>query len=191
MQYVWRSSRSSSARGIRKKYLVYARADFIATHEEIIKEWAELGLSAVFIGLEAATDSELDAMNKECTVDYNRRAIEVLRRHGVDTHGSLIPQPDYLPADWERLWSFIETTGLYYVNISPLTPMPGTDIWKDYEDKISDSREAHGLWDLSHCVLPTRMPLKEYYRSLLRLYARTVLDIRRANRLTLRTRPPV
>jgi radical SAM superfamily enzyme YgiQ (UPF0313 family) len=179
------------ARGIRKKYLVYARADFIATHEEIIKEWAGLGLSAVFIGLEAATDSELEAMNKECTVDYNRRAIEVLRQHGVDTYGSLIPQPDYLPEDWERLWSFIETTGLYYVNISPLTPMPGTDIWKDYEDKISVSREAHGLWDLSHCVLPTRMPLKEYYRSLLRLYARTVLDIRRANRLTLRTRPPV
>jgi radical SAM superfamily enzyme YgiQ (UPF0313 family) len=179
------------ARGIRKKYLVYARADFIATNEAIIKEWAGLGLSAVFIGLEAATDFELDAMNKECTVDYNRRAIEVLRQYGVDTYGSLIPQPDYLPADWERLWSFIETTGLYYVNISPLTPMPGTDIWQDYEDKISVSREAHGLWDLSHCVLPTRMPLKEYYRSLLRLYARTVLDIRRANRLTLRTGPPV
>jgi hypothetical protein len=69
--------------------------------------------------------------------------------------------------------------------------MPGTDIWEEYEDKISVSREAHGLWDLSHCVLPTRMPLKDYYRSLLRLYARTVLDIRRANRLTLRTRPPV
>jgi hypothetical protein len=52
-------------------------------------------------------------------------------------------------------------------------------------------REAHGLWDLSHVVLPTSLPLKEYYRFLLRTYSRAVLDIRRADRLSLRTRPPI
>lgn len=178
-------------RGIRKKYLVYARADFIAENEEIIREWASLGLRAVFIGLEAATDPELGSMNKECTVDYNRRAVEVLRRNGVDTYGSLIPQPEYLPEDWERLWRFVKETGLYYVNISPLTPMPGTLIWEQYRDRLTVPRGAHGLWDLSHVVLPTRMPLKAYYRSLLWLYMRTCLDLFRARRLTLHTRPPV
>jgi radical SAM superfamily enzyme YgiQ (UPF0313 family) len=124
-------------------------------------------------------------------VDYNRRAIEVLRKHGVDTYGSLITQPDYMPEDFARLQAFIEENDLYYLNISPLTPMPGTPVWKYFEGKITVSRKAHGLWDLCHCVLPTRMPLKQYYRSLLKLYARTVLDIRRANRLTLQTRPPI
>jgi len=178
-------------RKIRKKFLVYARADFVAEHEEIIREWSALGLRAVIVGLEAATDTELDALNKHCTVDHNRRAVEVLRRNGVDTYGSLIPLPEYLPQDWHRLWRFIQGTGLYYVNISPLTPLPGTRIWKDYREKIVVSRKAHALWDLSHCVLPTRMPLKRFYRSLLGLYAKTLLDIGRANRLTLRTRPPV
>jgi len=178
-------------KGIRKKFLVYGRADFVAENEEIIQEWAELGLTAVIVGLEATTDQELKSMGKECTVDYNRRAIEVLRTHGVDTYGSLITQPDYMPEDFARLQAFIEENDLYYLNISPLTPMPGTSVWKHYEGKITVSRRAHGLWDLCHCVLPTRMPLKRYYRSLLRLYARTVLDIRRANRLACRTRPPV
>ena len=178
-------------RGIRKRFLVYARADFIARHEDIIAEWAGLGLAAVFIGLEAATDGELDAMDKESTVDYNRRAIAVLRRHGVDTYGSLIPQPDYEHEDWERLWRFIDETGLYYVNISPLTPLPGTLIWDDYCERLTVSRRAHPLFDLSHVLLPTRVSLREYYRELLRLYVRTCLDIRRANRLTLGTRPPV
>jgi radical SAM superfamily enzyme YgiQ (UPF0313 family) len=178
-------------RGIQKQFLCYGRADFIAQHEEIIAEWASLGLTAVLIGLEATTDTELDAMDKECTVDYNRRAIDVLRRHGVDTYGSLITQPEWLPADWDRLFRFIEETGLYYVNISPLTPQPGTLIWERYKDEVQVSREAHGLWDFSHMLLPTRMSLKAYYRALLRTYARTCLDIRRANRLTLRTRPPV
>jgi radical SAM superfamily enzyme YgiQ (UPF0313 family) len=178
-------------KGIRKKFLVYGRADFVAKNEEIIKQWAELGLTAVIVGLEATTDKELESLGKECTVDYNRRAIEVLRKHGVDTYGSLITQPDYMPDDFTRLQTFIEQNDLYYLNISPLTPMPGTPVWKYYEGKITVSRKAHGLWDLCHCVLPTRMPLKQYYRCLLRLYARTVLDICRAKRLTLRTRPPV
>ncbi len=176
---------------IRKKYLVYARADFISENEDLIAEWAELGLSAVFIGLEAATNIELDSMNKECSVDYNRRAIEVLRKYKVDTYGSLIPSPDYTGEDWERLWQFIEETGLYYVNISPLTPMPGTEIWPSYKDKVTVPREAHGLWDLSHVLLPTRMPLKKYYRELLKLYGKTILNISRANKHTQRTLPSV
>lgn len=179
------------ARGIKKKYLVYGRADFIAENEDVIEEWAGLGLSAVLIGLEASTDTELTSMDKECTVDYNVKAIEVLRRHGVDTYGSLIPNPEYTEKEWERLMRFIEDNGLYYLNISPLTPLPGTVIWDEYRDKLTVPRRAHGLWDLSHAVLPTRLPLKQYYRFLLRTYSRAVLDIRRADRLTLRTRPPV
>jgi radical SAM superfamily enzyme YgiQ (UPF0313 family) len=178
-------------KGIQKKFLVYGRADFITENEETIKEWAELGLTAVIVGLEATTDKELESMYKRCTVDCNRRAIEVLRKYGVDTYGSLITQPNYMPDDFARLQTFIEQNHLYYLNISPLTPMPGTPVWEYYEGKITVSRKAHELWDLCHCVLPTRMPLKQYYRCLLKLYARTVLDIHRANKLTLRTRPPI
>ena len=178
-------------KNIRKKYLVYARADFIAEHEDIIAEWSELGLSAVFIGLEASTNPELDSMNKECSVDYNKRAVAILRKYRIDTYGSLIPQPDYTEKEWKRLFDFIEETQLYYVNISPLTPMPGTAIWKLYKDQVTIPREAHGLWDLSHMVLPTKMPLKKYYRSLLKTYAKTILNIRRAEKNALRTRPHI
>lgn len=178
-------------RGIRKNILCYGRSDFIAENEDVIAEWAALGLKAVLIGLEASTDVELDSMNKQNSVDYNRQAIEVLRRHGVDTYGSLIPNPEYTPEDWARLQRFIDETGLYYLNISPLTPLPGTSIWDEYKDRISVPRAAHGLWDLSHAVLPTRMPLRAFYRALLGIYTHTILDLRRAGRLTLRTRPPI
>ena len=176
---------------IRKKYLVYARADFIAQNEDIIAEWAELGLTAVFIGLEATTDDELISMDKECSVDFNKQAIAVLKRHGVDTYGSLIPGADYMPEDWQRLWNFIEETGLYYVNISPLMPLPGTSNWEAMKDQVTVPREAHGLWDLSHILLPTKMPLKSYYRELLGLYWKTVMNISRAHNTTQRTLPSV
>jgi len=178
-------------RGIRKKYLAYARADFIAENEAIVAEWAALGLTAVFIGLEAVTDPELDSLEKRTTVEQNRLAVELLRRHGVDTYGSLITQPDYGPEEWKRLWKFIDETGLYYLNISPLTPLPGTDLWKERGRELTVSPQAHSLFDLTHVLLPTRVPLREYYRSLTDVYVKTVLNIRRAERLTLRTRPPI
>lgn len=174
-----------------KKYLVYSRADFICENEDVIKIWSEVGLSAVIVGLEATTDPELDSMNKQCTVDYNRKAIEILKRYRIDTYASLIPLPGYSKADWDRLLNFIFETGLYYVNISPLTPMPGTDIWENYKDQITISTKAHGLWDLSHTVLPTKMDLRDFYKNLLRVYSKTILDVKRAGKLTLRTRPPI
>lgn len=179
------------ARGIRKRFLCFGRADFIAENEDVIAEWAELGLAAVLVGLEASTAPELQSMDKRTTVDQNRAAVDVLRRHGIDTYGSLIPDPDYGREDWERLWRFIEEAGLYYLNISPLTPLPGTAIWEGYRDQVVVPRRAHGLWDLSHAVLPTRLPLRTFYRELRRVYIRASLSLRRAARLTLRTRPPV
>jgi hopanoid C-3 methylase len=176
---------------IRKKYLVYARADFVSQNEGIVEEWAGLGLQAVFIGLEATTDSELQGMNKMATVDHNRRAIAVLRKHRVDVYGSLITGPDYVKEDWDRLKQFIDDNDLYFLNLSPLTPMPGTEIFNEYRDRLIVSREAHALWDLAHTVLKTKMPLKQYYRSLLGVYAHACLNPGRARRLKLATAPSI
>ncbi len=175
--------------GIRKSYLVYARADFIAANEPIIAEWATLGLKAVFVGLEASTDDELAWMNKESSVDQNLEAIRVLQRHGVDVYGSLIPHPDYTVKDWERLRAFIRRSGLYYVNISPFVPFPGTREWDHFKDRLTVPRQAHGLWDLSHAVVATHLPLREYYRQLLITYATVIYDLPRARRVTQRTLP--
>ena len=75
----------------------------------------ELGLKAMFVGLEATTDAQLDRMDKEGSVDLNLRAIRVLQRNGVDVYGTLIPHPDYTVEDWRRLRAFIRRSGLYYV----------------------------------------------------------------------------
>lgn len=177
--------------GIRKNYLVYARADFISSHEAIIAEWAELGLKAVFVGLEAVTDAELVGMNKQTNVNQNLEAIRVLHRHGVDMYGSLIPQPDYTVEDWKRLRAFIRASGLYYLNISPLVPLPGTSEYDVYKEQLIVPREAHGLWDLSHAVVQTRLPLREHYRQLLITYASVIFNLRRARRVTQRTLPSI
>ncbi len=177
--------------GIKKHYLVYSRADFIASNEEIIAEWADLGLTAVFIGLEAVTDVELIGMNKEAEAADNLKAIRILQKHGIDIYGSLIPNPDYTVEDWKRLRKFIHEAGLYYLNISPLVPLPGTSIFELYKDRLIIPRKAHGLWDLSHSVIRTRMPARQYYWQLLQTYATVVYNIPRARQITKRTLPSI
>jgi len=178
-----RLARLLRERRICKRYLVYSRADFVAENEDLIADWRELGLRAVFLGLEAATDAELDSMDKRSSVDHNRRAVEVLRKHGIDTYASFVTQPDYTSTDWDRLRRFIDENQLYYLNISPLTPMPGTRIWDQWKDRLAVSRRAHGLWDFTHVLLPTSMPLKHYYRALLGTYLHASFSLRRFDRL--------
>lgn len=176
---------------IKKNYLCYARADFIAENEEIIEQWAELGLKAVFIGLEATTDEELDKMNKQLPAYYNAMAIKILRKHKIDTYGSLIPGPDYKKEDWKRLMDFIRNNKLYYVNISPATPLPGAEDYDQHKDQLTVPEDAHSLFDLSHQLSPTSVSLKSYYWELLKIYAMTTLNMKSARDNTFRTLPSI
>jgi len=184
-------SRLIQEHNIKKNYLCYARADFVAENEDIIEHWAELGLKAVFIGLEATTDEELDKMNKQSPAYCNVEAIKVLRKHKIDTYGSLIPGADYTKKDWKRLSKFISDNNLYYVNISPATPLPGAENYNEFKEQLTVPEDAHSLFDLSHQLTPTNVSIKEYYWELLKLYATTTLNMKSARLNTFRTLPSI
>ncbi|NNF74931.1 MAG: radical SAM protein [Flavobacteriaceae bacterium] len=177
--------------GIKKNYLCYSRADFIVENESVIAEWAELGLKAVFIGLEATTDEELLDMNKQLPADHNVKAIQILRKYKIDIYGSLIPQANYEKEDWDRLYRFITDNKLYYVNISPATPLPGADNYEEFKNQLTVPEDAHSLFDLSHQLTKTKMPLRAYYRELLKLYVKTTLNMKSARMNTFRTLPSI
>ncbi len=52
-----------------------------------------------------------------------------------------------------------------------LTPLPGTVLYEEMKDKLITSE--YRLFDFLHAVIPTRLPLKEFYRELARLWAQT------------------
>jgi hypothetical protein len=51
------------------------------------------------------------------------------------------------------------------VNLSINTPYPGTETWLTGQHKLA-SRD-YRLFDIQHVVLPTKMPLADFYRELL------------------------
>jgi radical SAM superfamily enzyme YgiQ (UPF0313 family) len=174
-------------RGIRKGFFAYGRADFIARNPELVRMWSEIGLKAVVVGVESFRRNELDYYGKCSDEDDNARAFEVLRRARVDVYASFILGPDWELRDFEELQSYLFRHRIYYCVLQPLMPLPGTEIWEEWKDRVILDRDHHELWDISHLCLPSRLPMARYYREMTKLYLRTVADPRRIRDLRPRT----
>ena len=157
-------------RGIRKKYLVFGRADFIAAHPDLIREFKELGLRTVIVGLESFDDGELEAYLKESRASDNERALEVLSANGVDCYAAVILSPAWGHEDFVRLRRKLAELGIKFLNLQPLTPLPGTGLEID-TGRLAVDRKDYARWDLAHVAIrPEKMLLADYYREIIRTY---------------------
>ena len=155
-------------RGIRKRYQIQARSDAIARHPEVIAEWRDVGLGTVFIGFEKPVQAELEAVNKRNTVENNEKALAVLRRQGIEPTASFIVDPDYGQAEFAALRAYVGRLRLQWPTFTVLTPLPGTPLFECMKERLTTS--SYELFDLLHAVVPTRLPLPEFYRDLAALW---------------------
>jgi radical SAM superfamily enzyme YgiQ (UPF0313 family) len=162
--------------GIKKQYYVLSRVDEINQHPDIVEKWAEIGLKKVFLGLESFNDEELKSLNKRCTVEKNNQAIEILHKNNVDPLGAFIIQPYYQKEDFNAILEYMDRMKIFYNEFTILTPLPGTDFYEEVESQLlfNDNR----LFDLTHSLLPTKLPLREFYRLYGRLYRRAQSPLR-------------
>ena len=147
--------------GIRKHYTIQTRSDIICKFPELIEMWKGCGKMTVFLGLEKVDDEGLKSVNKKNTADNNNRAIRILQELGVGYTPNFIVDPSWDRPDFEKLKRWIEETGAYNSGFSVLTPLPGTDLWDETEEEIQ-TRDWE-LFDIAHAVLPTKLPLEEFY----------------------------
>lgn len=161
---------------IKKKFLVYGRADFIIEHPELIKAFRQEGLRTIIVGLESFKDEELDAFNKKTSRNVNEEAMKVLNRYKVDCYAAMITSPDWTEADFKLAGDKMLQLGLKFVNLQPLTPLKGVGI--EVEDAgLAVSRADFPRWDLAHVTIqPTHMRLDQYYRNILHLYDRITFN---------------
>jgi hopanoid C-3 methylase len=152
-----------AAAGIRKQYYLETRGDVLLRNREAFRLWRRLGLEYMFIGLEAIDEEGLRRHRKRVTLGRNFEALEFARSLGIMIAINLIADPDW---DHER-FRIVREWGIEQpeiVNISVNTPYPGTESWLAESGRIV-SRD-YRLYDIQHAVLPTRLPLGEFYGEL-------------------------
>ncbi|WP_312699729.1 B12-binding domain-containing radical SAM protein [Sedimentibacter sp.] len=164
------------SRNIKKKFLVYGRADFIVENKGLISELKHIGLQAVIVGIESVRSKDLQAYNKKTTKDINEGCIKVLRALDIELYATLIIPLDFTVADFNELTAWIKSLNVRFVNLQPLTPLPGTDIFDSYTSDLLVKREDYEVWDMAHVVLkPEFMSIRKFYAQLLKAYYKVIM----------------
>ncbi len=153
---------------IKKNFLSFARSDTVVNHPELFRKWKKAGLLRVLVGAESNRPRDLEYFGKKNTTTNNEKAISLLRAIGVKTDVTFIIPPDYDLEDFDNLAEYAKRLEADWVIFNPLTPLPGTDLYEEVKDQLTTS--DLGLFDMSHMVLPTKLPLEKFYRELSYLY---------------------
>jgi radical SAM superfamily enzyme YgiQ (UPF0313 family) len=177
-------ARQIKAAGIKKYFTVQTRTDIICKFPHLIEMWKDCGSLAIFLGLESVTDEGLAAVNKKNKACNNVRAIEILKELGVGFTPNFIVDPAWDREDFARLREWIDAMGAYNSGFSILTPLPGTDLWDTAKGQVNTQNWE--MYDIVHAVLPTKLPLDEFYAEYSRLW-RHALEVRYRHRGKLRT----
>jgi len=141
------------------------RGDVLLRNKEVFRFWKTLGLQYMFLGVEAIDEEGLRMHRKRISLGRNFEALEFARSLGISVAINLIVDPDWDQKRFKtvRQWC-MEIPEI--VNISVNTPYPGTESWLTESRKILT--RDYRLFDIQHAVLPTRMPLPEFYAELVR-----------------------
>lgn len=163
----------------------------VADDEELLRLMRASGCRQLLIGLESPSQSALEGMELRSNFKARRgaTAIECVRRiqdHGITVDGCFILGLDrHTPEVFEEVYDFALRAPLYDVQITILTPFPGTPL---YDRLLAEGRILQPRrWDL--CTLfdvnfrPANMTVEELrrgtYRLAERLYSEECMERRR------------
>jgi hopanoid C-3 methylase HpnR len=152
-------------KGIKKTYYVETRGDVLLRNREVFAFWKKIGLSNMFIGLEAIDAEGLQRFRKRTTLSKNFEALELARSMGFLVAINIIADPGWDHERFEVVRQFCQEVP-EIVNLSVFTPYPGTESW--YTESRNLTTRDYRLFDIQHAVLPTCLSLEEYYRELVK-----------------------
>jgi anaerobic magnesium-protoporphyrin IX monomethyl ester cyclase len=127
------------------RWWCFSRVDILVNNEEMIRRMAEAGAYMVFLGLESPNQSILESYNKHIANDQQQKAVELLKKYGIEIHAS------YIIGNIKETSEMAEHTINWAMKLkvktsqfSILTPYPGTAL---FEDSQKENRFLHRKWD--------------------------------------------
>lgn len=160
--------------GIRKTYIAFGRADFIAANEDIILALADIGFDAFFVGIESYKEGELSDYNKRTSVEINNAAVRILERNGLQCYSGLIVGYDWKKKDFDNLIDYLNAFEHPMVNVQPITPIKGTPYYDKHKHELTVQEEKFEYFDMAHAVMkPQYMSYRRFYYHILRVYLKT------------------
>jgi anaerobic magnesium-protoporphyrin IX monomethyl ester cyclase len=173
--------RKAASDGYARQLVTQLRADSIFRKDgRIDREFLKLlrraaAVTIVCVGVESATDADLEAIHKNVDARRMARALKAMKRAGILVHGMFIALTEDTREAIRRNGDYARkyVTSLQYLFE---TPLPGTKRTIEHEiagNLLFEGLEDLALYDGMHCVLrPLRMRAEEMQRLVEREYRR-------------------
>ncbi|HOK95504.1 MAG TPA: radical SAM protein [Anaerohalosphaeraceae bacterium] len=139
-----------------KKHWITQASIEVAHDQELLTALAKAGCVGLFIGLETFNEQSLNQSDKNFNKpERYKNAIRALHRHGIFVESGVIFGFDEDCVDvFERTLKMLENIGMDAVQVSVLTPLPGTPLYSQMADRIMDNNFEH--YDYRHVVFEPR-----------------------------------
>lgn len=139
---------------LRRKLDIYwwcfSRADTLLRNEDMVSEMARAGARYIFIGFESSAEDTLRHYKKRLAPEQSKKVVRLLNSHGISIHASFIIGDIQETEEMViNTIHFAKALSPHAVQFSILTPYPGTQLFKEVEDRIYTYN-----WDLYDCLHP-------------------------------------
>ena len=167
-------------RGLKFKWYSNSRVDSLVRDPHLLDLMQEAGCRGLSLGLESGLQEIIDSYRKGITLEQAVRAAEILREKSMFQQwyvmigaGNEFDTREYI----RKSIAFLKGFPFDLVQISILTPFPGTHL---YEQLEREGRLLHKNWDLYdglHCVYrPLGITVEELEKELTRAYRQVYLN---------------
>lgn len=149
-----------------------ARCD-AAQDESLLRAMRDAGCSVVCVGMESVNERTLKSYDKRQNVQDIISAVRSFHRHRIKVHGMFVVGAEHDDAYTAgETFDFSQRYGLDTIQISILTPFPGTRV---HEELSGEGRIFSRDWDLydgQHAVFtPRKISPRELQTSVFRAYS--------------------
>lgn len=156
-----------------KKWTCQVRCD-IAKDEKLLNLMAKAGCDLVCIGFESINALSLKAYDKKQTVEDITSAIKAFHKRKIKIHGMFVlgSDNDNKSTIWETI-RFAKRQQIDTIQMSILTPFPGTKVYADLEGEGRIFSKDWRLYDGQHIVFhPKRIVARELQLEMIKAYTK-------------------
>jgi radical SAM superfamily enzyme YgiQ (UPF0313 family) len=171
-------------RGVKIGWIANFRAD--QTTPELFRLMRKAGCTKILLGVESGSQRLLDeAIDKEITLQEVEDTIRWAKEAGIRVHCTYsLGAPGETRETMKETLDFIKKTEPDDIQVSLMTPIPGTPFYEKVKHQVADWHDFDGVSGRSWCDLPTA----ELKNAMNRIYIEHYLTPRRVLRRITRIR---
>jgi radical SAM superfamily enzyme YgiQ (UPF0313 family) len=169
----------------RRRIKWFAETDVsVSEDEQLLEQMRDAGCAQVLIGLESPVEAGLPGIElrndwKHKRFHSYRQAIRTIQDHGITVNGCFVLGLDGHTADvFDAVYQFVRETELYEVQITILTPFPGTPLYArlQREGRLLEAEnwDKCTLFDINY--RPAQMTIEELSAGFKRLAVQLYSD---------------